>query len=65
MHDIIWTTISRHIIDKKISVHQIIGLAVDEVLHACARFNSLDNVSVVMIAFDPLVKLVESVHASL
>jgi protein phosphatase 2C family protein 2/3 len=65
VHDIIWATISRNIIDKRISLHQIIGLAVDEVLHASARYNSLDNISVVMIAFDPLVKLVESVHAGL
>ena len=29
--------------------------AVDEMLHASARTNSLDNISVVLIAFDPLV----------
>ena len=43
----------------------MIGLAVDEVLHASARFNSLDNISVVMTAFEPLVNLVETVHAGL
>ena len=62
MHDIIWTTINRHITDKKCNIHQIIGYAVDEVLHASARFNSLDNISVVMIAFEPMVKLIESMH---
>ena len=46
--------------DKSKSVHQIIGLAVDEVLHASARSNSLDNISVVLLAFEPLVRLIES-----
>jgi len=46
--------------DKSKTLHQIIGLAVDEVLHASARSNSLDNISVVMIAFEPLQKLIES-----
>ena len=55
VHDIIWTTISMHISDKTKTIHQIIGYAVDEVLHASARTNSLDNISVVMIAFEPLV----------
>jgi len=55
VHDIIWTTISMHISDKTKTIHQIIGFAVDEVLHASARTNSLDNISVVMIAFEPLV----------
>ena len=55
MHDIIWTVISYYIGDKNKSVHQIIGHAVDEVLHASARWNTLDNISVVMIAFEPLI----------
>ena len=55
MHDIIWLTIGRYISDRKLSVHKIIGIAVDEVLHAAARTNSLDNISVVMIAFEPLI----------
>jgi len=46
--------------DKNKNVHQIIGLAVDEVLHASARSNSLDNISVVLLAFEPLVRLIES-----
>ena len=55
VHDIIWLTIGRYISDRKLSVHKIIGIAVDEVLHASARTNSLDNISVVMIAFEPLI----------
>ena len=55
MHDIIWTVIGHHISDKNKTVHQIIGHAVDEILHASARVNTLDNISVVMIAFDPLI----------
>jgi hypothetical protein len=35
-------------------------LAVDEVLHASARVNTLDNISVVMIAFEPLIRLIEN-----
>lgn len=54
VHDIIWSVINTHITDKSKTIHQIIGYAVDEVLHAAARTNSLDNISVVMIAFDPL-----------
>ena len=49
-----------HMMDKNKNVHQIIGLAVDEVLHASARANSLDNISVVLLAFEPLVRLIES-----
>ena len=49
-----------HITDKTKTIHQIIGFAVDEVLHASARTNSLDNISVVMIAFEPLVQLIDS-----
>ena len=64
VHDIIWGTISLHISDKSKTVHQIIGYAVDEVLHAAARSNSLDNISVVMIAFEPLIRLIDSHHAS-
>ena len=60
VHEIIWTTIGQYIGDKNKTVHQIIGYAVDEVLHASARTNSLDNISVVMIAFEPLVQLIES-----
>jgi protein phosphatase PTC2/3 len=60
VHDIIWGTIAHHISDKNKNVHQIIGLAVDEVLHAAARSNSLDNISVVLLAFEPLVRLIES-----
>ena len=40
-------------------MHQVIGIAVDEVLHASARYNTLDNISVVMIAFEPLIQLFE------
>lgn len=60
MHDIIWTVISYYIGDKSKTVHQIIGHAVDEVLHASARWNTLDNISVVMIAFEPLVSLIDN-----
>lgn len=60
VHDIIWGTISQHIMDRSKNVHAIIGLAVDEVLHAAARSNSLDNISVVLLAFEPLVRLIES-----
>ena len=60
VHDIIWTVITHNIGDKNKTVHQIIGFAVDEVLHAAARSNTLDNISVVMIAFEPLIKLIES-----
>jgi hypothetical protein len=42
----------------------MIGHAVDEVLHAAARVNTLDNISAVMIAFEPLITLVDSVRAS-
>ena len=49
-----------HNTDKSKTIHQIIGFAVDEVLHASARTNSLDNISVVMIAFEPLVQLIDS-----
>jgi len=62
VHDIIWATISRHLADErpaKLSVHTIIGHCVDEVLHASARSNSLDNISVVMIAFEPLLRLID------
>lgn len=31
-------------------------------LHASARVNTLDNISVVMIAFEPLIRLIESVR---
>ena len=40
-------------------MHQIIGYAVDEVLHASARYNTLDNISVVMIAFEPLIQMID------
>lgn len=60
VHDIIWLTIGRYMSDRKLSIHKIIGIAVDEVLHAAARTNSLDNISVVMIAFEPLIQLIES-----
>jgi protein phosphatase 2C family protein 2/3 len=60
VHDIIWAVIGHHLGDKSKSVHQIIGHAVDEILHASARVNTLDNISVVMIAFEPLINLVES-----
>ena len=56
----IWTVIGRYIGDKSKSVHQVIGIAVDEVLHASARYNTLDNISVVMIAFEPLIQLFEN-----
>jgi len=60
VHDIIWGVISHHITDKNKTVHHIIGHAVDEILHASARFNTLDNISVVLIAFDPLINLVDN-----
>ena len=60
MHDVIWTVINMHIGDRHKTVHQIIGYAVDEILHASARSNTLDNISVVMIAFEPFIRLVES-----
>ena len=60
VHDCIWAVINHHITDKTKTIHQIIGYAVDEVLHSAARSNSLDNISVVMIAFEPLYQLVES-----
>ena len=60
VHDIIWMVISRHITDRKCTVHKILGYCVDEVLHASARTNSLDNISVVMIAFEPLLQLIDS-----
>lgn len=60
VHDCIWSVINQHISDRSKTIHQIIGYAVDEVLHAAARSNSLDNISVVMIAFDPLYQLIES-----
>ena len=59
VHDIIWHVIGHHITDRSKTVHQIIGHAVDEVLHASARYNTLDNISVVMIAFEPLVSLID------
>ena len=59
VHDIIWTVISKQLHDRNKNVHQVIGAVVDEVLHAAARTNSMDNISVVMIAFDPLVQLIE------
>lgn len=46
-------------------------MAVDEVLHASARVNTLDNISVVMIAFDPLIRLIDhcrnpaNIHSSI
>jgi hypothetical protein len=46
----------------KVSLHQLVGLCVDEVLHAAARSNSLDNISVVMVALEPLQKLIEEVN---
>lgn len=33
------------------SVHAISGIVADEVLHACAKVRSLDNLSVVFVAF--------------
>ena len=60
VHDIIWHIIGQHINDKNKTLHQIIGHAVDEILHASARVNTLDNISVVMIAFEPLVNLIEN-----
>jgi len=38
-------------------------MAVDEVLHASARVNTLDNISVVMIAFEPLISMIDSYRA--
>ena len=36
---------------KRPSVHTISGLVADEILHACARYRSLDNISIVFVAF--------------
>lgn len=63
VHDIIWSIFNQHIPDKSKTVHQIIGIAVDEVLHASARVNTLDNISVVMIAFEPLINLIENARS--
>jgi protein phosphatase 2C family protein 2/3 len=60
VHDLIWTVFSKYIGDKQKTVHQVIGIAVDEVLHASARYNTLDNISVVMIAFEPLITLFDN-----
>lgn len=64
VHDIIWAVINSMVHDKSKSIHQIIGAAVDEVLHAAARANTLDNISAVMIAFEPLYNMIESVRSS-
>jgi len=64
VHDIIWSVFNQQIHDKTKSVHQIIGIAVDEVLHAAARVNTLDNISAVMIVFEPLITMIESVRAN-
>ena len=60
VHDIIWAVITRLLPDKSKTIHDIIGLAADEVLHASARSNTLDNISIVFMAFEPLEQLIES-----
>lgn len=60
VHDIIWTVINKHLPDQSKSLHDIIGLVSDEVLHASARTNTLDNISIVFMAFEPLEQLIES-----
>lgn len=41
------------------SIHTISGLVADEVLHACARVRSLDNLSVVFVAFKRFKEYIE------
>ena len=45
------------------SLHTIAGLVADEVLHASAKARSLDNLSVVFVAFKRFKDYLENMHS--
>ena len=48
-----------HSLGQKPSIHTISGLVADEVLHAVAKARSLDNISVVFVAFKRFKEYIE------
>ena len=67
INQIVWDVATKHrkaaIFEGKTpSIHKISGLVADEILHASAKARSLDNLSVVFIAFDRFKDYIESME---
>lgn len=62
--DIVWNVIREHQHNTAVSVHQICGKAADEILREAARLKTMDNISIVVIAFKKLQDYLETIRYS-
>lgn len=62
--DIVWGVIKECQANTAISVHQICGRAADEILREAARLKTMDNISVVVMAFKKLSDYLEKIRYS-
>lgn len=51
---LVWSTIKECSLDPTISIHKICGICTDLILKEAAKNKSIDNISIVMIAFQRL-----------
>ena len=60
--EIVWNVVREHQQNLSVSLHAICGKAADEILKEAAKQKSMDNISIVMIAFKPLQDYLDKVR---
>jgi len=60
--EIVWGVIKENQFNISMSIHQICGKAADEILREAAKLKTMDNISIVIIAFKKLHDLLEKLR---